>query len=240
MSPSTCWCAASAAPASTTSSSARRPSACMPWPRASRARRCAKCRCCASAASRSMSTRVLAACDAQHARSCSCARLTTPPAMPWTPAAIETLLVALVGQGAGRGRRGLHRILRRPVAHDGARALSESRRAAHLVQGLWPRRRARRLADRGIRHRRAARQGDPALFHSAAHHRGRARHAGAAAARHPARTGRAGARRARAAARRACNLQARAEDLAQRRQFPAGGFRGAGGGARRRARPRNC
>ena len=35
---------------------------------------------------------------------------------------------------------------------------------------------------------------------------------------------------------RACNLQARAEDMAQRRQFPAGGFRSAGCGARRAAR----
>ena len=39
--------------------------------------------------------------------------LTTRPATPMEPAAIEQLLVALVGQRAGGGRRGLHRVLRR-------------------------------------------------------------------------------------------------------------------------------
>ena len=64
-------------------------------------------------------------------------------------------------------------------------------------------------------------QGDSALFHSAAHHRGRIRHAVARAARHPARTRGPGARRTRAAARGAGRQSVAAARLAQRREFPA-------------------
>ena len=158
MSPSTCWCAASAARASTTSSSVRRPSACMRWPRASRARRCARCRCCANAASRSTPTRVLAACDANTQASSSCAALTTRPAMRMDARGHRATAGRARGQGAGRGRRGLHRILRRR---------SRSRRRWRGFRTSWccaPCRRriglagARvRLADRRARDRGAAR-----------------------------------------------------------------------------------
>ena len=93
-------------------------------------------------------TGVLAACDANTKIVFLCSP-NNPTGNAMAPAAIEQLLVALIGQGAGGGRRGLHRILRRPVTHDGAHAVSEPRRAAHPVEGLWPGRCTRGLADRG-------------------------------------------------------------------------------------------
>ena len=61
-----------------------------------------------------------------------------------------------------------------------------------------------------------------------------------AAARHSARTRGADPRRTRAAARRACKLQARAEDLAQRRELPARRFRGCRASCSARRARRSC
>ena len=150
-SPSTCWCAASAVRASTTSSSARRPSACTPSPRASRAPRCATCRCCASVASRSMSR----ACWRPATRIRKIVFLCSPnnpTGNAMDPAAIETA-------AGGTRRTGRWWWSTRPTSNSpgdrsltaAARALPESRGAAHAVEGLWPGRRARGLADRRAR-----------------------------------------------------------------------------------------
>ena len=171
---------------------------------------------CASAASRSTPP----ACSRPATptrRSSSCARLTTRRAMRWIRRPSSSCWSTLAGPRAGGGRRGLHRVLRRRArSRRSSRGFRISSCCARLSKafGLAGARVGSLIA--AARNRRAARQGDSALFHSAAHHRGGARDAGAAAARHPARARGAGARRTRAAARRACEPASRA-----RRSGPA-------------------
>ena len=147
MSPSTCWCAASAAPASTTSC------ICPPtfgmYAVAARIQGAAV-REVPLLAERGFALDIATACSPPATRIRRIVFLCSPnnpTGNAMDPAAIETVAGGARGQGARRRRRGVHRIRRASASLDrGAVAISESRRVAHLVEGLRPRRRARGFA----------------------------------------------------------------------------------------------
>ena len=168
---------------------------------------------------------VLAACDANTRIVFLCSP-NNPTGNAMDPAAVERLLDALAGRALVVVDEAYIEFSRRRVAGGVAGAVSESRRAAHAVQGLRPGRRARRLADRAApRSSRCSRKvippySIPQLTIEAV----LATLAPAQLAIQRERVA-AGARRARAPARRAGGAAGRAPRLAERREFPAGRLR---------------
>ena len=190
--------------------------------------RASRCRCVQGARLRARCRRSARRLRRRREAACSCARRTIRRATSWTARRSSRCCAQLARPRAGRGRRGLHRVRRRPSL-DRARCERFPNlvvlRTLSKAHGLAGARCGTLIAHAG--NRRAAAQGDSALCDSAAHDR-----SGAATARsRRSSQSMQRAHRRRSARERerlragACASCRRATRVAERRELPAGRLR---------------